>query len=177
MRRNHSLFKSFLDNRSYRYIALLLLFWILGCTEGVRLSSVCAESFSSLMRSSDFSSVSIVCAIAVAFLPLLVSYISVYFNLPLLLLPAAFIYASLFTFIGSGLYSHFMNAGWVVRWLMMFTSSCMSPVLLYFWIRSINGNREVLHKDMLYCSLCALLVCSVDCAIISPFTTDLFRCY
>lgn len=177
MRRNLSLVESFFDNRSYRYTAFLLFFWIFGCIVGIHLSHMCTDSFSSLMRSSDYSSVSIVRTIAVVFLPLLVSYISVYFNLPLVLFPTAFIYASLFSFVGAALYLHYLDAGWLVKWLMMFSSSCMSPVLLYFWIRNINGNREVLQKDMLLCSLYALFICSIDYAIISQFATSLFRCF
>lgn len=153
----------------------LAFFWCFGLVCGILTYFSADTVFSSLMRRTLTGSVSIVSLLGVPILPFLFSAFAVFISEPRLLVLVSFGKAFLFSFVSLGVIQAFGSAGWLIRWLLMF-SNCMSvPVLYWFWQRHISAVRPVKIMDLV-CFLCiGLLIGSIDYCMISPFLARLIE--
>ena len=141
--------------------------FLLGLILGIRFSHTVDFSVS-LMRGALCGAVSIVRLLSVLLLPLLFSALAVYFSKPRLLYGIAFLKAFLFAFVSGSVVSCFGSAGWLARWLIMF-SDCMSlPLLWLYWLRHIPGRNPFQGTDTILTASGLALIAILDHTLIMP---------
>lgn len=168
-------FAGYISNTAVIRKLFLAIFWILGLLTGSFFAFKAPSAYTSLLRMITTERVSIIGLGLILFFPLIISAIVVHFSVPLLLLPLAFFKAFFFSFFSYGFVLAFGNAGWLVRWLFVFSDSCMIIPLLWLWFRNISGNRGTLKNDLVLCSVFAAFFGCIDYFTISPFTLMLFN--
>ena len=152
---------------------ILALSWNLGFLSGLLIAVNGNSAFFSLMRAAASCRVSIVGLWIVTLLPFLLSVIAIYFSRPYLIPVISFIHAFTFGYCVCGIAVAFGSAGWLVRWLMLFSAGCSSPIIYWFWLRHISGTAKSLWTDFALCAVVILFITSLDYRIISPFLANL----
>lgn len=162
-------------SRHSRAVSLLLLasFWTTGLLIGYTVAA--KTSISLLMRAFTLERVSIVGLVLVTILPLILSAAAYRLSVPYFILPIAFIKAFLFSFCACALALVYTDAGWLARWLYIFSDSLMVIFLLWFWVRNIPNVKGSVQKDFVICLIAASLLISIDYFIVSPFSVMLFN--
>lgn len=151
----------------------LACFWLSGALCGILASLSAGRTLVSLMRGTLFVPVSIVGMLCATALPFLLSAFAVFLSRPVLLLTICFGKAFLFAFVSMGIFQAFGSAGWLLRWFLLFSDYASVPLLYWFWLRHISGERPLDGwETALLCSL-ALLIGSVNFSVISPFLAGL----
>ena len=151
----------------------LACFWLSGILCGVLAFLSAGRTLVSLMRSTLLVPVSIVGMLCVTILPFLLSAFAVSLSKPVFLLPICFGKAFLFAFVSIGILQAFGSAGWMFRWILLFSDCVCVPLLYWFWLRHISGVRSLYGGEAaLMCAL-GLLIGSVNFSIISPFLAGL----
>lgn len=154
-------------------IPVLAFVWILGLLSGCLLSARAGTSFFLTMRTADFRGVSIIGLLSVFVLPLLFSALAVFIDQIWLLVPIAFAKAFCFSFLAFGITAAFDGAGWLIRWLLMFSDCCSLPLLWWYWLRSVSGSDVHYARGTIACFAAALAVGCVDYGLICPILADL----
>lgn len=165
---------------NYRYSTFLNklflgLSWFSGLLLGVIASMQRADSTVPLMRSVLVERSSIVSLFAVLTFPFLLSALLVWISKPLLLVPVAFLKAFIFGFTAFTVSSAFGDAGWLSRWLLLFSDSCCVAVLLWFWFRNVTGKRRTFKTDVAISLVVTVLVGCIDYYAVSPLSVMLFK--
>ena len=150
--------------------ALLAFLWTAGLFLGTLAAQFAGPSFS-LMRPS--SGVSIVTPLVAAAFPFLLAAFAVHIHRPKLLLFLCFCKAFCFAFCGCLIWCAYGSAGWLVRFLLMFTDICMVPVLCWFCMRHITGPIISEKRDLAVCIVIAVIVAGIDYFAVSPFLAKL----
>lgn len=145
----------------------LVVFWCVGLICGI-FTAAGAGNLSSLMRACCHSRVSIVGLMFVPTLPFLFSAVAVYFSFPRLLYPIGFLKAFSFGFCLQAVSSAFGSAGWLMRFLLLFTNCMTIPVLCWFWLRHVDGNTGNWIRDTLICCGLFLITAILDHSWITP---------
>ncbi len=170
-------FFTFCGNRtfSWRRICklLLALCWHLGLLAGVLAAAQMDPELLSLMRRALSSPVSIVGLLAVLLIPFLFSAFAVLMNTPWIVLGICFAKAYSFGFVSMAVCQAFGNAGWLIRWMLLFSSVMTAPVLFWFWLRQISGNNGSLWIDFLLCAVLVLFLGILDYRFVAPFLQEL----
>ena len=150
----------------------LALFYLAGILFGILGGFHSGAFFLPLMHSFHADSVSIVSLICLNFSPFLLSALAVFLSVPNLLLPISFGRGFLYAFVSMGVASWFGSAGWLVRFLLLFSDTLSMPLLYCFWQRHISCDRPLdLWEVFLYFSLVSLIECAYF-QVISPLWTD-----
>ena len=142
--------------------SLTVLFWL----AGLILGTLVFVPDSSLMRPGFPGRVSIVSAIVTATFPFLLAALAVHINCKKLLWMICFFKAFCFAFCGALLWSAYGSAGWLIRFLLIFTDICTLPV---FFLCCIRRNK----RDFVVCILISLSVACIDYFVVSPFLAKL----
>lgn len=153
---------------------LLLVSWSIGLICGIAYAFQADSSFSSLMHSAALSPVSIVSLLIVLFLPFLISAIAVFLSRPVLLMPLAFTKAFSFGACAFAADLAFSSAGWLLRSMLMFSDLLTVPVLIWFWLRCLKGDRFRSCRDLAICAGFIVLIGNFDFYIVSPFLAMLY---
>jgi hypothetical protein len=140
---------------------------------GIAAVSCAGTQVSSLMREAFIRPVSIVSLAITVFLPLLISAFAVFTSRLWVLYPLAFYKAFVFSFSAYGALIAFGSAGWLIRFLLLFSDFLLLPVLYFFWHRQISGSGKKFKSDFTVCSLIAAAVCGLDLTVISQFLSGL----
>lgn len=148
-------------------VAFLAVCFFAGFSLGIRMSHE-VEFSDSLMRGSVSSTVSILRLLSVLLLPFLFSALAVYFARPRLLYGIAFLKAFVFAFVSAGIASCFGSAGWLARWLIMFSDSLCLPLLWLYWLRHIPGRSGVQGADLMITVSGMALIGLFDTVLIMP---------
>ena len=159
-----------------KYSFLFLAFcWIAGLLSGASVYLAAGDSLNSLMRSAVMRPVSIVSLLCVTMFPFLISAFAVYISEPWLLLIVSFGDAFVLSFVSLGVVQCSGSAGWLVRWLLVFSASLASPLMYLYWLRHLTGRRRFdgLEAACVLC-LCALIG-SVDFRLVSPLLARLIH--
>lgn len=154
------------------YPAVLVFVSVLGLLFGIWSGMLSGSSFVSLMRSCDFSAVSIVSLIVIS-LPFLISALAVVCSCRYFLFAVVFGKAFSFGFSGMCCFSAFQSAGWLVFFLLFFMDICLFPVLYWFVFRHIAEGHRSLKKDLLICTGAVCIVGGLNLHIISPLLAEL----
>lgn len=153
-------------------IWILAFVWISGLICGVMYAAYDATIIS-LMRMVCFNCVSIVGLATILILPLLISAVAVYFSKPavIYLLSAFKAFSSGYCIYGT--LAVYGSAGWLIRLLLLFSDTCITVVLMWFWIRHISGSKRALTADTAVCTVLAGLIGIIDYTVVSPFLVTL----
>lgn len=153
----------------------LALFYFLGLLSGAVFCISSGHIISSLMRSVPGGTVSIVGLLCVTALPFLLSAFAVFVSEPRLVFLICFGKSFLFCVISLGLVAAYGSAGWLIRWLLMFSDSLGMPVLYLYWLRILSSwDKPPLCETFVFGSL-FLLIGSIDYCLISPFWSGLIH--
>lgn len=158
-----------------KYSVALALFWICGILCGASLFLMAGSSNASLMRGLVSGSVSIVGLLGVTVLPFLISAYAVSISEPKLLFPVCFGKAFCFSYVSAGILWSFGSAGWLIRWLLMFSEFLTLPVLYGYWQRHISGKHPFSGMETGCILALLILIGSVDYRCISPFLAMLIN--
>lgn len=156
---------------SFRKFFLLFL-WLLGILSGCCWVQRVPDSYFSLMRTLVQTRASIVGAILILFLPLVISAFALAHSKYWILYPLVFLKAFMFGFSAGCVMLAFGNAGWLVRWLLLFSDSFMNVCLLWFWFK--GGSCDNISRELVHAVLFASIVFCLDYCAVSPFLRMLF---
>jgi len=162
---------SFLFRKSCILILAFSLF--AGLVFGSRLYVDSEASVASLMRVSGIQNVSIVSHLSVLLLPFIFSAFISSTRAVWMILPVSFLKGLSFGFSQAAICSSFAGAGWLIYFFLMFSNIMTLPVLVFFWIRTLNGNAHTM-SPLFYCVLAVLLIIAVDHHFMNPYCVSLF---
>ena len=90
-----------------------------------------------------------------------------------MLAAVVFLKAFLFAYTGAAILILYPVSGWLLRWLLMFSDMVTMPILWFLWISVSFDNLESLHRRIVICAFCFVLVGCVDLLMIVPFLARL----
>lgn len=153
-------------------VVFLAFFWTASLIYGVYIS---AQDLSvvSLMRLLPYCQVSIVGLIAVSFLPLLITIVCAYYRKPIVIYSILVCKGFLSGYCIGGLASAYSSAGWLIDILLLFSDSCITVILFWFWYRHLIRNEHSLKRDGAIAIVSALVICLIDYFIVTPFLASL----
>lgn len=153
--------------------AFLALSWCLGLVCGILAARTARDTLIPLMRAAAGRPVWILDLLIVTTLPFLISAYAASLSEPWLLLAISAAKAFIFSFCAYGVSLAFGQSSWLVRFLFLFSDSCLIPVLFLFWLRHIEKNAPVRRWELIVCLAVAVIVGIIDYRIISPFLVAL----
>ena len=151
----------------------LALSWCIGLICGIQAARTASDTLIPLIREAVGRPVSIPGLLSVNVLPFLLSAYAVSSSEPWLLLIISSAKAFIFSFCAYGVRLAFGQSSWLVRFLFLFSDSCLIPILLLFWLRHIGKNTPVRRLELFACLAAAVNVGIVDYRFISPFLVTL----
>ena len=147
--------------------------FLAGLLFGACASIAASDTLFPMMRAVAFGCVSIFGLLSAILLPLLFSAFAVYIGQRWLIFLIAFVKAFLFAFLGIGIMNAFGSAGWLVRWLLMFSDSFTLPLLWWFWLRAFSDRRTTSLRFAALIAAAAIIIGSFDYTVVSPFAAML----
>lgn len=163
------------DFCSRKGTAILAVVWICGILCGASVFLVSGKHLLSMMRGLVSGSVSIVGLIGVSVLPFLFSAYAVSISESRLLFPICFCKAFCFAYISVGIFRSFGSAGWIIRWLLMFSELLTLPLLYGYWQRHVSGTCRFSGLETVSILAVLIFIGSVNYRCISPFLAMLIN--
>ena len=121
----------------------LAFFWVAGLIAGGFVFHCSGSNFVSQMPLAVASQPSIFTLLISALLPFLFSAYAVYIGLPRILYGICFLKAWGLGYLSCCVFAAFGSAGWLVRWLFLFTDISAAAVLYCYCHRHISGVRKM----------------------------------
>ena len=156
-----------------RKFLLLAIIWFLGLVSGKHYSQQASNTYLLLMRTASDFRLSIVGLAASVFLPFIISALAVYFAKPAVIYVLAYLYALSFSYTGCCLRMLFLNAGWLIQFMLLFSHCISIPFYCWFSMRYINGRKPTFIRDLWIGIAVTSVVGAIDILVISPFLTAL----
>lgn len=153
----------------------LCIAWLAGLFFGIILANGCSDTVILMIRSAGKSGTSMVNMFALLLFPLFVSAFFIWLSKPFLVILLVSVKAFLFGFSAMSVTFAFGDAGWLTRWLLLFSDSCSSVVLFWFWIRNVFGEKRIFKRDFVCCVALIIALGCFDYYIVSPFSVTLFN--
>lgn len=157
----------------YRSRILLCIIWLAGFFCGCAVALINNSYFLSWMRCAVLQPVSIVGLLVSVYLPLLLSYISLVSEKPIIILIVCFFKAAAFAFCGALIHQFYGNASWLVRWLYLFSDSSFLFFLFALWYRCLDTSRMTVKSDLSMCCCIGVLLTASEYFIVSPLLLGL----
>lgn len=156
---------------SCRYV--LIGCWLLGMLFGLYAAFSASDFLVPMMRGVVAHPVSFVGLLSATLLPLLFSAFAVSLSEPWLLLLISTVKAFSFSFCACGICLAFGQSSWLVRFLFLFSDHCTLPVLMFYWLRHIDGakNQSIRESCVFLCIV--ILIGCIDYWLIAPFLVSL----
>ena len=149
-------------------LILFSLVWTFGLLSGSA-SALCSDdSLSSTMLAALDCSLSISGLLGALFLPLLLTAFAVFISQPFLVLPAIFLKAFLFSFVGTGVLCAYQASGWLARGFLMFSDILTLPVLWWIWMQSASESGTVFFHRLIPAAFLFALIGCFDYAFVAP---------
>lgn len=152
------------------HVIILAVVWIAGVLAGFYFADM--HPFLLEFHSLSYGNTSLVVKLFILVLPLALSALSMKFLTPLLFIPLAFFDAFILAYSAYCVQFSFGGAGWLIRWLLLFSDSFIAVLLLLYWIRNIDGRYHG-RKDFPLLLTVSCLVGCIDYYVISPFLATL----
>lgn len=165
------LIESFTFRRHPR--GFLAFSWLLGLGAGGLVFRYAGEPIVSLMPLAAAGQLSIVSLFLRTSLPFLLCAILVHMDKPGLLLPVCFCRAFFYAYVLCGVFAAYDGAGWLVRWLLLFSGTFGSVLLYAFAQRHVTGLRSVSLGELFLWEICLAVLAAADYFYVSPFLRQL----
>lgn len=148
---------------------MLFVFWTFGLMFGAAFVSESDMAFQELIREAAVREASVSVLLINALLPLLSSLFAGLFLNHLWVYPICFFRGVSYGFISCGVFSAFSAAGWMIRWLLLFSGTVCNVLLFLIWIGFLIGKKRNLFPLRL-APLFGVLVFTVyfDCSYVAP---------
>ncbi len=156
-----------------KYRLLLCACWLLGLCAGGFLGLLFEPFSFSMMRSAAVQSVSIVGLFLSALFPLVFTYFSVYLHKPIIIFLVCLFKAVAFGFSGTVIAKYFGDSGWLMQFLLLFSDSCVLPVLFLVWFLCLGDSNNMKRIPFLSYCIFGISVAAVDYYVVSPFVLGL----
>ena len=153
---------------------LLAIIWILGILLGLYIAVSLPDNSRQIVAALTQSRVSVVSIIGCFFVPVILSAIVWKVKYLALFFVLAFLKAVCYGFCFCTIGHVFRDAGWLLRWLFLFSDSCSSALLLWFWYRNITPMDHRVTKDLFICGIISAGVILFDICYVIPFCQRLF---
>lgn len=160
------------DRRNYYKIAFLLI-WCVGMLTGISIALHKSSTSFSMMRS-FLGRVSIVGLLVSSSFPFVISAIMISLGQHWLLLPLGFIKAFTYFFCVCSVALVYGLSAWLTRYLLMFSASVASILLLWFCLRCITEQRCIVKRTII-CILITGIICVVDYRFVIPMAEKIFH--
>ena len=149
--------------------------WFLGIALGCMAAAASGPVLADLVRRSTGASLSITGAMTAAVLPLLLSAFAVSFSEPWLLLFISTFKAFSFSFCAWGVCLAFGQSGWLVLFLFLFSDVFLIPLLYFYWLRHIRGDRTPRTWELPAFLTASLGIGCIDYLFIAPVLASLMH--
>ena len=146
----------------------LFIFGSVGLILGTLLAANANSSILPMMRLSDFGSVSIVFHLVAQLLPFLIAAYAVSISRRWLLNAVCSCKLFSLAYTGALIWIAFGSAGWLVRFLFLFSDIILSPVFCWYCFRRLMGDFDE-KKDIWICLGITVITALIYCLFISPF--------
>ena len=147
---------------------LLALLWALGLAAGaIAFARIDIDLVSMLTQTAEMQP-SLGSLLVTSTLPFLFSVVAVYLDSPRNLFWLSFLKAFCFSYVSCAVMTAFESAGWLIRWLLLFTDICSVVVLYLYCNRHITGFRSFSKRDTAIYQAVLCLIAGIDFSIISP---------
>ena len=166
---------NFINRKCNIRACILAVFWVLGLAFGALISLLNEDHLYSLMRTAVNIRVSIVHLLLIQIFPVLLSAIAVYYSIPLYIFFICIFKSVCLGFILVSLGHVFGNAGWLIRFLFMFSDTLTIPSLLLYWFKHISGMKHSFLLDTKCLVLFTLFVSFLEYFLVSPFFMSVIR--
>lgn len=154
---------------------ILALSWIIGILIGVY-SGISAGPFVlSLMRMAGDAHMSIVGLLVCMSLPFLISAFLLSLRIPWFVPVVAFFKACSYGFCALAIVRAFGSAGFLVKFLFLFSDTLTLPVLYWFWLRQLSCSCGSLKKDLVTALGIVAVIVLLDHLLISPFLVNIIE--
>lgn len=147
---------------------LLFVFSGASLVFGTLLAAFADNSSFSWMRLAADSRLSIVCLFAVQLLPFLIAAYAVHISRLWLLYTVCGCKLFIFAYMGAFIFMAFGSAGWLVRWLLLFSDIILVPLLCWFCYRCILGRDDSHNRDFWLCIGIVAVTGMINLLFISP---------
>lgn len=154
---------------------LVAFFWVAGLLCGAWIGLSADSSLFFWLRGILWVSPSVTGLLCVVLFPFLMSVLVVFLFRPGLLLLVCFGKAFLYAFASVSILLAFGSAGWLFRWLLLFHDCVCAPVLYWFWLHYLPGNRSLCIWDAAWMLSIGLLAGSLDYSVVVPFLARLIE--
>ena len=151
----------------------LVASWFLGIALGCLAANASAAILVELIRSSIGTDLSIIGALTVAVLPFLLSAFAISFDQRWLLLLISIGKAFSFSYCAWGVCLAFGQSGWLVLILFLFTDLFLVPLLYFYWLQHIRGDRTPKVWELPVFLAAAIAIACIDHRFVAPFLTTL----
>ena len=136
--------------------------WFFGSLTSLYIISFVPDSTLFLFRSILHNRTTLFGLILVQMLPLLMSCFTFWLRKPEFAYPVIFFKAFSFSYCLFGIFLLYDTAGWMMRWVILFSASCSILPLIWFWYRNFPRRGVSFNKDVCICTFIVILFCLVD---------------
>jgi hypothetical protein len=154
-------------------IFFICVFWISGLVTGLYAASNAPASVFPLVRSLLYHRTSIISLTLVIFFPIFVSCIAYWLDKSYCIFPIAFLKAFSYAYCTFNVVLAYGDAGWMMRWIILFSDSCFVVLLLWFWIRNFSKGSVSFKFNLLVCCVLSTIICLFDYFAIIPISVHL----
>ena len=147
---------------------ILALSWAMGLILGCFVFRHAGSGLTVQIPMTVGSQPSIFGLLVTALLPLLFAGFAVYIGAPGLLWGICFCKAFLFMYVSCGVLEVYKSAGWLIRWMLMFTDLGCCVLMYCYCRRHISGIRGFSIGEFTACTAALSLIAGADHSVISP---------
>ena len=147
-------------------LVLLAFTWLAGFLSGL-LFSLQPGMDAVISRFSMITRLTIPGLMCILLFPLALSCIAVF--KPQIFYLLSFLKALCFGYCSGCVLLMCVGAGWLVKFMLLFSDMLYHPCLFWFWIQHADGNREHLREHIVICLCIAIFIGLLDYFLVSPF--------
>lgn len=166
------------DNPNSAYMSFMdrfhiVILWLAGQLTGVLLGTRIPPQVIQALRLTNFTAFSFWTLVVVQCLPMALLYFSVCFRNSVFLSLLIFLKSLTFAFTVCCVAQLFSYAGWLMRWLLFFSSCVGTFVYLLFVLNACFTNKEACLRIFIICIAVLFFAILIDQYVILPFVISL----
>lgn len=149
--------------------------WLLGTFAGLYIVLSVPDHALVLFLSVLHSRATLLGLILVQTLPLTISCCAFWLKKAIFVYLVIFFKAFSFTYCVFGVFLFYNTAGWMMRWVTLFSASSSILPLIWFWYRNFPKRGVSFNKDMCICIFFVILSCLADYYVMLPLSMRLMN--